>query len=221
MRSQRLATSCKNATWLGLFGISLTTVYNGDTSGLADIKSAQGISQGKEVRVTTYNAGDVRHFVSNLNDQFCQCQNGEGMECATLDTKLCHLTLLCSDFMEGLRNWGRDIFARRAEYDSSVEEAWLVGGRQLLRSARRIWGDAKAVEVECYVLESQELLVLAIFEMEQLLNHWVSPKPSVGPSARLGSNLSQSVVDEARRRIESLPLLPAEWRADGSQICAS
>jgi hypothetical protein len=171
--------------------------------------------------VTTYNAGDVRRFVSNLNDQFCQCQNGEGMECATLDNQLIHLSLLCHDFIGGIRNWGRDIFARRAEYDSSVEEEWLVGGRQLLRSAQRAWGDAGAVEVECYVLEGQELLVSAIFEMEQLLNHWVSPKPSVGPSARLGSNLSQSVVDEARRRIESLPLLPAEWRANSSQMCAS
>jgi hypothetical protein len=133
------------------------------------------------------------------------------MECATLDDSLRFYTQLCCVFRETLRHWGRAVFAGRVVFDPEVERIWRAECGRLFSRASEVLERGKKAEVECFTLEG---LVLEdeLKDLERLQNGWVSPRLAVGPAARHPRALSPQSADEVRRRIQSLPALPADWK---------
>jgi hypothetical protein len=162
--------------------------------------------------MTTFDLAEVRGFAADLDARMNRCDNGEGMECANLDDALRHYATLCYEFREGVRQWGRAVFAGRAAFDPEVERVWLDEGYRLYTRAVGMLVCGQEAEVPCYMLDGQVVLQSALWDLYHLLQNWVTPKLAVGPSARQGLALSPAADEEARRRIESLSPLPSDWQ---------
>jgi hypothetical protein len=164
--------------------------------------------------MTTFDLAEVRGFAADLDARMNRCDNGEGMECANLDDTLRHYATLCCEFREGVRQWGRAVFAGRVAFDPEVERVWLDEGCRLYSRAVETlaYGQKAEAEGPCYLLDGQAVLQAALWDLYQLLEGWVTPKLAVGPSARQGLALTPAAAEEARRRIDSLPPLPADWQ---------
>src|SRR2546423_11250661 len=135
----------------------------------------------------TFDLGDVRRFTADLDARMDRCDNGEGMECANLDGTLRHYAVLCCEFCEHCRQWGRAIFAGQSAFDPEVERLWIDEGVRLYGRAQELWtyGQQMAQE-KCFVLESGAVLGSALRWLEHLLFAWVTPKLAVAPLARRG-----------------------------------
>ena len=167
--------------------------------------------------MTTFELEEVRGFAAELNAQMDRCDNGEGMECATLESALRHYAGLCCRFRDRVREWGRAVFYGHAAFDPQVETAWLDEGLQLYMRAFELWKHGQRHAIACYMLEGQIVLQAALWDLHRLIKQWVSPKRAVGLSARLVVDLDPAQAERVRRQIESLPPLPADWRPDDPQ----
>jgi len=171
----------------------------------------------KEAAMTTFDLVEVRGFAADLDARMTRCQNGEGMECATLDAALRHHASLCCEFTDKVRLWGREVFAGRVAFDPEVESVWLIEGSRLYTRAMEMCAHSQGAGAPCYILEGQDVLLRALWGLYRLLKGWVTPKLAVGPSARQGLVLDPAAAEEARRRVASLPPLPADWKPDDPQ----
>lgn len=162
--------------------------------------------------MTTFDLVEVRNFAADLDARMVRCDNGEGMECASLDDALRHYATLCCHFREGVRQWGRAVFAGRVAFDPEVESVWLNEGKQLYARAVEMLAYGQNAEVPCYILDGQAVLRSALWDLAQLLGGWVTPKLAVGPSARHRVAHPPAALEEARERIAALPPLPADWQ---------
>lgn len=160
----------------------------------------------------TFDLAEVRRFTADLDARLNQCDNGEGMECANLDGMLRLYAVLCCEFCERVRQWGRAIFYRQAAFDPEVEKLWLAEGLELYRRASDLWAYGQEMQGECFVLNNGAALGSALWRLERLLMTWVSPKPAVAPLARHGVALTQATKEEAQKRVDALSPLPADWQ---------
>lgn len=168
--------------------------------------------------MTTFDLAEVRNFAVDLESRLNRCDNGEGMECASLDDTLRHYASLCCEFRECVRHWGRAVFAGRVAFDPAVEQIWQTEGVRLYSRAVEMLAYGQQAEVPCYMLDAQAILQSALFDLDQLLRKWVTPQLAVGPAARQKLEATPSTSEEVQRRIQSLPPLPAEWQpADPKQ----
>jgi hypothetical protein len=161
--------------------------------------------------MTTFAFPEIRAFAAKLEARMNSCDNGEGMECATIDGSLRQYASLCCDYIDTVRRWGQSVFAGRIAFDPDVEKSLIEEGCRLNARAMAMLAFGQRNEVHCHEL-SHEPLQAALWELNNLLKGWVSPKLAVGPSARQGIDLSPSQVEEARRRVQSLPPLPSDWQ---------
>ncbi|MGP0063309.1 MAG: hypothetical protein ACLQGP_06855 [Isosphaeraceae bacterium] len=164
--------------------------------------------------MTTFDLAEVRGFAADLDARMLRCDNGEGMECATLDDTLWLYAELCGEFREGVREWAREVFAGRVEFDPAVERAWLEECQRLLGRAMDLWRGGQQAKVPCFTLDSLPLLQSAIWDLDRLLKGWVTPKLAVGPAPRQTQTLDPAAIEEVRRRVASLPSLPEDWEPD-------
>ncbi len=162
----------------------------------------------------TFDLAEVREFAADIDARMNRCDNGEGMECANLEATLVYYADLCCKFHERVRQWGREVFAGRVAFDVEVERVWKERGSRLYNRAAGLLAYSQRAEVECYHLHGQDTLRSALWGLYYLLNDWVTPQRAVGPSARRGLPLDAAAAEEARRRIEALPPLPADWQPD-------
>ena len=162
--------------------------------------------------MTTFDLADVRRFTADLDTRMDQCDNGEGMECANLDGTLRHYAVLCCEFYEQVRQWGRAIFYGQAAFDPEVETLWLDGGIELYRRASDLWAHGQEMQGECFVLQNGAALGSALWRLERLLSNWVTPKPAIAPLARHGVALTPAAKEEVQKRVDALPPLPSNWQ---------
>lgn len=162
--------------------------------------------------MTTFDLAELRGFAADLDARMNRCDNGEGMECASLDDALRHYASLCCEYRERVRQWGRAVFTGRVAFDPDVESLWLDEGLKLYSRAVGLLAYGQSAEVPCYILDGQAVLRSALWELSQILSHWVTPKLAVGPSARQGLAATPTTAEEIRRRIAALPPLPADWQ---------
>jgi hypothetical protein len=134
------------------------------------------------------------------------------MECASLDDTMRYYAGLCHELREKVRQWGREVFAGRVAFDPEVEKVWLDEIFRIYGTSVEAMAYGRAAEEECFILEGAQALRAALWDLECLLQNWRSPTLSVSPSARLGLPLQPTAALAARRRIESLPPLPANWQ---------
>jgi hypothetical protein len=162
--------------------------------------------------MTTFDLADVRRFTADLDARMDQCDNGEGMECTNLDGTLRQYAILCCEFRERVRQWGRAIFHGQAAFDPEVEGLWLHEGHALYRRASDLWAYGQERHGECFVLENGAALGSALWRLERLLTTWVTPKLAIAPLARHGVALTQAAKEETQKRVDALPPLPADWQ---------
>jgi hypothetical protein len=157
---------------------------------------------------------ELHRFTAELIAKLDACDNGEGMECATLDQSLHSYADTCCRFYERLRRWGGDVFSGAVPFDSEVELSWITEAHKLYSRAFAMCSLSQKAEGPCYTLEGQRALQAVLWQLHRLLTGWVTPKLSVGPSAR--NPLSKSGVDlaEVARRVAALPPLPADWEPE-------
>ena len=137
--------------------------------------------------MTTFDLDEVQAFAASLDARIGKCQNGEGMECASLDAALHYHAHLCCEFVCKAKQWGYGIFAGRVKYDSAVESLWLSEGNRLYQRALEYHRRGQTAILPCYDLPGQDVLVSALWDLERLLKGWVTPALSVGAAARQGA----------------------------------
>ncbi len=160
--------------------------------------------------MTTFDLAEVRSFTDGLNARRERCDHAEGTECANLDDTLKNYARLCHDFCAAAREWGRAVFYGKAAFDPQVESLWLTFGRDLQQRASNLWAYGEEMEGVCFILENGALLGATLWQLERLLTNWVTPQRAVAPVARHG--LPSESADAARRHLDALPKLPADWQ---------
>jgi len=86
-------------------------------------------------------------------------------------------SVLCCEFCEHCRQWGRAIFGGQAAFDPEVERIWLDEGIRLHARASELWTHGQEAEGECFVLGGGAALGSALRCLERLLFAWVTSSP--------------------------------------------
>lgn len=160
----------------------------------------------------TFDLAEVHSFAAGLDARIQQCDDGEGRECANIDDSLRNYAVLCHEFCERVRQWGRAIFSGEAASDPEVERFWFDQGVSLYRRATALWEYGQKSQGECFVLEGGAMLGSALWRLGLLLNGWVTPKKAVAPLARLGTARNPQEAIEIQKRIGALAPLPTDWQ---------
>ncbi len=108
--------------------------------------------------MTMFDLAEVREFTANLGAEMTRCDNGEGMESATVAAVLHSYADICSAFCEKIRQWGRDVFAGRVAFDQKVEQLWRAEGLRLYSRALEMASYGVKIETPSYVLIAQLFL---------------------------------------------------------------
>ena len=170
------------------------------TSAWAWVRSLElaGLARRKGVAMTTFDLAEVRGFAADLDARMDRCDTGEGTECATLDSTLRHYAELCGEFREKVREWGREVFSGRVEFDPEVEQAWQAEGWRLHGRAMDSWRRSQKANGSSSNLDGRALLQSALWDLERLLKGWMTPNLAVGPAARQSQTLDPAAIEEAR-----------------------
>ncbi len=159
-----------------------------------------------------FDVSAVKSFAADLDARMDRCDNGEGMECANLDDTLRHYASLCCEYRERVREWGRAVFSGTVAFDPAVESIFFEGGLSLFCRANEILKIGRTAEDECYCLPGEAQLGTALWDLDRVLRGWVTPKRSVGPSARQTLAVESGATAESLQRIASLPPRPSDWQ---------
>lgn len=133
----------------------------------------------------TLDLSAVRHFADSLDEQMRECDNGEGMVCSTLDQSINHYAGLCQALREYINGWARAIFTGQAAPNAEVETLLKTQAQQLLRRAKKVAAQGRAMDRYCWVLQGLNTLHCHIADFDYLLENWVSPQPAVRPAPRV------------------------------------
>jgi hypothetical protein len=181
----------------------------------------QATESGKDAAMTTFDLPEALGFASDLDAGMDRCDNNEGPESPTLDDVLQTYAQLCREFCDQIRQWGDAVFSGRSEFDTEVERVLKEGGSRLYARASAILAYARQRAVmSSPPYESHLALHAALWDLDRLLKGWVTPKLAVGPSAKRWRHPEQAATEEGRRRVASLPPLPADWQPHDPQLRA-
>ncbi len=158
--------------------------------------------------LTKFDVTEVSGFAADLDASMNRCDNGEGMECATLDATLRHYANLCCAFREEVRKWFRAVFAGKVEFDPEVESVWKNEGARLFERACSLWDTAQMSEGSCYILDGKIALGSALWGLQRLLQGWVTPMRALSPAPRVV--IPEAAAQEIKQRLKSLSPLPVE-----------
>lgn len=129
-------------------------------------------------------------ILAPLKAKFEDCAHGEGNQCETLNETLDCCATICFTVADEVRRWAQGIFAGEVVFDPEAENHWRSEVHKILSEATRIWHAGRSAEIDCFELPAQSHLAAALWELSWLLDKWVSPRLSIGPSARTKLNLS-------------------------------
>jgi hypothetical protein len=164
--------------------------------------------------MTTFDLVDAHNFAAHLDAGMDRCDD-EGMERLKLDVALQHYTDLCCEFTKNVREWGREVFSGRVAFDPEVERLFKERGQRLYSRALKMWNYSLQLAARLSPpFNSHVTLNEALLDLGRLLNGWVTPNLAVGPSAKRWRYPEQAATEEERRRVASLPPLPADGRPD-------
>jgi len=152
---------------------------------------------------------DILDFTASLNLQLDRCDNGEGMECSSMDASLERYANCCCEMTQQVKRWGRDVFAGRIPYEQAADDAWFHASVTLNNRAVELHDRAQGMEIPCYDFSGLNKLRAALYGLYPLLDGWVSPRRSVGPSARQATK--SAGMETVQKRITELRPLPKGW----------
>jgi len=152
----------------------------------------------------------VRRFTDDLTERLRRCDNGEGSICSNLDQMINHYVQLFGELRTCVNDWARSVFTSRIEFDQEVENVLKAESRYILRRAKQIAAQGRAMGEECFALEGLNALHFHIADFDYLLENWVSPRRSVSPAPRLRT--STEVELHMLERLKRLPMLSSDWK---------
>jgi hypothetical protein len=152
---------------------------------------------------------EVKSITSKLGVQLDACDNGEGMECASLDDSLTHYAITCLTFYSAVREWAQAVFSGRISSDPHTVAVWREEGDRLLRRCEDMLVRGEQANIPCFDLPGQDMLRAAMWKLNDVLSNWVNPEIASGPIPRV--KLSPDMVQDAKDRIANLPPLPEGW----------
>jgi hypothetical protein len=145
----------------------------------------------------------VRRFTDELSGRARRCDNGERMEWSALEKDVQHYAILCRELREAIRQWARAIFTGEIEFDTEAENLWKAETGRLLQSAKKIAEQSQKFEGPGYELDGLNRLHRHIADLDQVVAHWVSPRLSVGPAARV--KIPEQIAEIMKERLKTLP----------------
>lgn len=163
--------------------------------------------------MTTFDLKQVNKVAETVNAEMDQCGHGEGVNCATIETIVTCYANGCCSFMQQFRKWTNDVFAGRVAHNEQAERSWQLELTKLRDRAMQLANYVTQAESMCHSLDEENRLCAVIYDMDWILQNWVSPKLAVGPSAR--RVLKPELVEAARRRVAALKPLPKDWKPYG------
>src|SRR5271155_4172990 len=126
--------------------------------------------------MTTFEFTQVKEIADDLNAKLDQCENGEGNQCYTIDTTLNYCADRCCEFADAVRKWGREVFAGHVVFDSEAEQQWKTELLRLYNRAVKLVALGTQAETECFVLGGKQKLQAALWNLNQLIAGWITPK---------------------------------------------
>lgn len=169
--------------------------------------------------MTSFDLAEVRSFAADLDDRFERFHQGKGRAPIRHEEMLRHFTVLCREFHEEVRAWGRAVFSGQVSFDEEVERVWREEGLRLHRRAVEVLSSKKKAANAPTLREASEQLQAILLDLHRLLLDWVRPQLAVGPAARANGSLNDEIVSKARKTLEKLPGLPPTWEpADPVQV---
>ena len=142
----------------------------------------------------TSDLSEVSHFTADIDARMDR----------TLDDTLRHYAELCHEYRDGLRRWGRAVFAGRVEFKSEIEQVWLGDGRRIYSRAKAGHASGLNSAGPRAAPENLASLEAAPDDLDRLLSGRVTPELAVGPSARRRLMPDQAAAEEEIRRVASL-----------------
>jgi hypothetical protein len=164
--------------------------------------------------MTIFDLAEVRNFTADIDARLKQCDNGEGIGCATLDDSLRLYATVCREFRAAVRAWRRAIFGGHIELDPEVERVVLDEGRRLLDLGTAKAAHAEALESGCYGLDGRTILQSALWDLSRLMTGWIPPGLSVSPGPRVRLHHTPEQLEAILLRLAAMPPLPADWLPD-------
>ncbi len=161
--------------------------------------------------MTTFDLVEVQNFVADLDARMNHGQNGEGSVRVALDAIFRDHASLCHEFTEQVRSWRLAVFSGRTEFNHEVESVLLAEGTRLAVRSEDLRAREREVGLAEPISEVHGEFQAAVDRMNQLMDRWVRPRLSVGPGPRHWQHVTPQMIEEARRRVEALPPLPANW----------
>lgn len=147
---------------------------------------------------------EVRNFVAGIDDRMGHCADVEGAGGADPDAATRCQADLCLEFIERVKQWGRDVFRGKIPFEPEVEAVFRGEGDRLLSRALDLIGRGQESGGSSADGASRDRLRGATEELERLLRTWVTPGLSVSPSARGGLKLEGEALEAVRRKVESM-----------------
>ena len=164
--------------------------------------------------MTVFDVEQVRQIAADINSQLDRCESDK-THCQTIDQSLTCCADICYKFIGIVQKWGQDVFAGRVAFNPNAESLLKAELAQAYSRAVKAWEVGRKAEIPCYDLPGQCRLESALWNLGRLIDGWVTPRISVGPSARRELYSDSSFYEEARKRIASLPILPIGWETKG------
>ncbi len=159
----------------------------------------------------------VLRFAGDLNARLQRCENGEGIECSSLDARINYYVQLCSELREYVNQWARAVFTGRIPFDPEVDKLLNEESKRLLHRAADTAARGRAMNGLCFVLQGLDALHYHLADFHFLLENWVSPRLAVSPAPRV--KLPDAAKQQIRERLDKLPALPSDWRpTDARQL---
>ncbi len=158
----------------------------------------------------TFDYQQVDAVLSPLKARLNDCAHGEGDQCETLDSHLDCCATICFQVVESLKAWALSVFAGEVIFEAAVEDRWRTEVAQIYTRATAIWQSGRSLEVPCYQLPGLNNLQSGLWELQWLLENWVSPRRSVAPLPRARMQFTTEQKAGIRDQLAALPPLGLE-----------
>ncbi len=153
----------------------------------------------------TFDYAQVNAVLAPLKAKLDDCAHGEGNQCETLDKHLDCCADIGIEVIVAVTTWAQDVFAGRVAFDPEAESLWRAGVQRVYAQTKRIWQIGRKAQIPCWDLPGQSKLEAVLWHMNYLLQDWVTPKLSVGPSSRTTLNLSAEQSAAIQKQLAELP----------------
>ena len=161
--------------------------------------------------MTTFDLVEIRDFVAGIDSRMGPPLNGTRDDPAALAAARRNHAAICREFVATVREWRRLIFSGRIELDPAVEALVRAEAAQLAARADDLHPPGPSPEAPGPPPDDLGEFLAAVEPVRQMVRSWSTPRLAVGPGPRSWMHQTPEMIEEGRRRLATLPPLPADW----------